>query len=139
MESGTGAPSRQKEARSDSGRSFSLEANFYVNGCFLAISEGNDRRLGAISVAISSQNNTTAAKVIPSKSDPLFVNTIAEKVASMINGICMVSFHSKAQLKLEDMKAIMGGVMNIVEAEGNRGNNNNGDNKNKNNNTIIGR
>jgi hypothetical protein len=117
MESGTGALSRQ-EVRSDSGRSFLLEANFYGNGCFLAISE-RDRRIGAISVALSSQNNTTAAKVIPSKSDPLFVNTIAEKVASMINGICIVSFYAKAQLKLEDMKAIMGGVMQIVEAEGN--------------------
>ncbi|AIC15540.1 hypothetical protein [Nitrososphaera viennensis] len=124
MESGTGAPSRE-EVRSDSGRSFLLEANFYGNGCFLAISEGGNRRIGAISVAISSQNNTTAAKVIPSKSDPLFVNTIAEKVASMINGICIVSFYAKGQLKLEDMKAIMGGVMHIVEAEGNNSNGNN--------------
>ena len=114
MESGTRAQSR--EIRSDSGRNFQLEASFYGNGCFLAISEG-DRRLGAISVAISSQNNTTAAKVIPSKNDPLFVNTIAEKVASMTNGICIVSFHSKGQLHLDDMKAIMGEVMNTVGAE----------------------
>jgi hypothetical protein len=119
MESGTGASSRsEEEVRSDSGRSFLLEANFYGNGCFLAISEG-ERRIGAISVALSSQNNTAAAKVIPSKSDPIFVNTVAEKVASMTNGICIVSFYAKSQLKLEDMKAIMGGVMHIVEAEGN--------------------
>lgn len=114
MESGTQV--RTGQIRSVSGRSFSLETNFYVNGCFLSISEG-DRRLGAITVAISSQNNTTSAKVIPSKNDPLFVNTIAEKVASMINGICIVSFYAKTQLKLEDMKAIMGEVMNTVEAE----------------------
>ncbi len=121
--------------RSDSGRSFSLEANFYGNGCFLAVSEGSDRRIGAVSVAISSQNNTTAARVIPSKSDPIFVNTVAEKVASMINGICIVSFYAKAQLKLEDMKAIMGEVMHIVEAEGSSGNKN----IDKNINTSIGK
>jgi hypothetical protein len=114
MESGNQAQS--KEIRSDSGRNFQLEASFYGNGCFLAIFEG-ERRIGAISVAISSQNNTTAAKVIPSKNDPLFVSTIAEKVASMTNGICMVSFYSKTQLKLEDMKAIMGEVMNTVGAQ----------------------
>lgn len=114
MESGNQAQSR--DIRSDSGRNFQLEATFYGNGCFLAIFEG-ERKLGAISVAISSQNNTTAAKVIPSKNDPLFVNTIAEKVASMTNGICMVSFYSKTQLKLEDMKAIMGEVMNTVGAQ----------------------
>jgi hypothetical protein len=114
MESGARAQSR--EIHSDSGRNFQLEASFYGNGCFLAIFE-NDRKIGAISVAISSQNNTTAAKVIPSKNDPLFVNTLAEKVASMTNGICIVSFHSKQQLKLEDMKAIMGEVMNTVEGQ----------------------
>jgi hypothetical protein len=35
-------------------------------------------------------------------------------VASTINGICAVSFHANSQLRLEDMKAIMGEVMNIV-------------------------
>jgi hypothetical protein len=35
----------------------------------------------------------------------------------MINGICIVSFHSKGQLHLDDMKAIMGEVMNTVGAE----------------------
>jgi hypothetical protein len=108
----------RSKVRSESGREFLLEAIFYNNGCFLAISEG-DRRIGAISVALSSQNNTTTAKVIPSKSDPIFVNTIAEKVASMINGICIVSFYVKAQIQLEDMKAIMGEVLHIVEANKN--------------------
>lgn len=101
--------------RSDSGRSFLLETNFYGNGCFISISEG-DRRIGAISVAISSAGKASAARVIPSKHDPVFVNTVAEKVASMINGVCIVSFYAKAALKLEDMRAIMGELMNIVEA-----------------------
>jgi hypothetical protein len=114
MESGTG-PYQSRAVRSDSGRNFLLEATFYSNGCFVSISEG-ERRLGAISVAISSQNNTNAAKVIPSKHDPVFVNTVSEKVASMINGICVVSFHAKSQLGLDDMKAIMGEVMNTVQA-----------------------
>lgn len=94
-------------------RSFLLETHFYSNGCFLSISEG-ERRLGAISVALSSASNTSAVKVIPSRHDPLFANTVAEKMASMINGICAVSFHANSQLRLEDMKAIMGEVMNIV-------------------------
>jgi hypothetical protein len=32
----------------------------------------------------------------------------------MINGICIVSFYSTNQLNLNDMKAIMGEIMNIV-------------------------
>jgi len=102
----------QRQVRSNE-RSFLLEAHFYSNGCFISISEG-EPRLGAISVAVSSASNTTAVKVIPSRHDPLFANTVAEKVASMINGICAVSFHANSQMRLEDMKAIMGEVMNIV-------------------------
>jgi hypothetical protein len=44
----------------------------------------------------------------------VFINTISEKVSLMINGICIVSFYSTNQLNLEDMKAIMGEIMNIV-------------------------
>jgi hypothetical protein len=32
----------------------------------------------------------------------------------MINGICLVSLYSVKQLNLDDMKAIMGEIMNIV-------------------------
>jgi hypothetical protein len=105
--------------RSDSGRDFFLEYLFYDNGCFISISEG-DLRLGAISVAISSANATNVAKVIPSKSDQIFLNSIAEKVSKMINGICIVSFHSKTQIELADMKAIMGEIMSIISSRKNK-------------------
>jgi hypothetical protein len=97
------------------GRDFFLKCLFFQNGCFLVISEGEEQRIGALSVAISTSNKINVAKVIPSKYDSIFINTIAEKTSSMINGICLVSFHSKAQLQLEDMKAIMGEVMNIID------------------------
>ncbi|MEP0825590.1 MAG: hypothetical protein HRF40_08900 [Nitrososphaera sp.] len=80
------------------------------------ISEG-ERRIGAISVAISTSNKVNVAKVIPSKYDSIFINSVAEKVSSMINGICLVSLHSKAQLQLDDMKAIMGEVMTIIDSK----------------------
>ena len=98
------------------GRDFFLQSLFFQNGCFLVISEGEEeKRIGALSVAISTSNKVNIAKVIPSKYDSIFINTIAEKISSMINGICLVSFYSKAQLQLEDMKAIMGEVMNIID------------------------
>ena len=34
----------------------------------------------------------------------------------MTNGICILSFHAKEQLSLDDMKAIMGEVMQVVGA-----------------------
>jgi hypothetical protein len=103
----------RKVVSSSTGRNFSLQTILFQNGCFVIIFEG-EPRIGAVSVAISTSNKVNVAKVIPSKYDSIFINTVAEKVSSMINGICMVSLHNKSQLQLDDMKAIMGEVMNIV-------------------------
>ena len=102
-----------KVVNSSTGRNFLLQTIFFQNGCFIVITEG-EQRIGAISIAISASNKVNAAKVIPSKYDSIFINTVAEKVSSMINGICLVSLHSQSQLQLDDMKAIMGEVTNTV-------------------------
>ena len=80
------------------------------------ITEGQPR-IGAVSIAISASNKVSTAKVIPSKHDSIFINTMAEKVSSMINGISLVSLHSQSQLELDDMKAIMEGVLNTISSK----------------------
>src|ERR687888_2569333 len=108
-----------RTAKSESGRIFFIKFLFFENGCFIAIAEASDR-IGSISVSISSSNKVNTAKVIPSKFDSIFVSTISERVSSMLNGICIVSLHSAKQLQLDDMKAIMGEIMNLVKEEHNR-------------------
>ena len=110
----------ERVVSSGNGRDFLLQANFFQNGCFIVVSEG-ERRIGAMSVAISTSNKVNVAKVIPSKYDSIFINTVAEKVSTMINGICLVSLHNKNQLQLDDMKAIMGEVMNIIGSKKHEG------------------
>ena len=100
--------------RSGTQRNFALQSLFFQNGCFIIISE-DQPRIGAVSVSISAAaGKVNTAKVIPSKYDSIFINTISEKVSSMINGICLVSLHNKTPLQLDDMKAIMDEIMNIV-------------------------
>ena len=86
----------------------------FQNGCFISVSESLNR-IGSISVSISASNKVNTAKVIPSKFNSMFVSTISERIASMINGICLISLHSLKQLEFDDMKAIMGEIMNLVE------------------------
>ena len=105
--------------RSQSGRTFYAKYISFQNGCFIALHEGSDA-LGSISISISSSNKINTAKVIPSKFDSMFVDTISQRVSSMINGICLVSFHSTKQLQFEDMKAIMDEIMNLIRGEGSR-------------------
>jgi hypothetical protein len=99
---------------SASKRTFLIKFLSFQNGCFISVSESLNR-IGSISVSISASNKVNTAKVIPSKFNPMFVSTISERVASMINGICLISLHSLTQLEFEDMKAIMGEIMNLVE------------------------
>jgi hypothetical protein len=102
-----------KTVSSGTRRNFFIQSTFFQNGSFFIITEG-EQRIGAISISINASGKVNTAKVIPSKYDSIFINTIAEKVSAMINGICLVSLYSKSQLQLDDMKAIMGEVMNIV-------------------------
>ena len=99
---------------SASKRTFLIKFLSFQNGCFISVSESVNR-IGSISVSISTSNKINTAKVIPSKFNSMFVSTISERVASMINGICLISLHSLIQLEFEDMKAIMGEIMNLVE------------------------
>jgi hypothetical protein len=108
-----------RTVRSASRRIFLIKFLSFQNGCFIALAEGS-HKIGSIYVSISSSNKVNTAKVIPSKFDSMFVNTISEKVSSMINGICLVSFHSTKQLQLDDMKAIMGEIMKLIEEEYNQ-------------------
>ena len=103
--------------RSESGRIFYVKYLSFQNGCFIAIDEGSDA-LGSVSISVSSSNKISTAKVIPSKLDSMFVHTISQRVSSMINGICLASFHSTKQLQFEDMKAIMDEIVKLVRNEG---------------------
>jgi hypothetical protein len=114
----TGGPETEiTSANSTTGREFGIHAIFFENGCFLTINEG-DYRIGAVAASIgTSGGRVNTAKVIPSKHDAVFLTTVSEKVASMINGISLVSLHCKVALQLEDMKAIMEVVMGIIKGK----------------------
>lgn len=110
-----------RQVKTESKRIFSLKFLTFENGYFILLAEGPDR-IGSLSVSISSSNKVNTAKVIPSKYDSMFISTISERVSSMVNGICIVSLHSVKQLNLDDMKAIMGEIMNIVREKCNENN-----------------
>jgi hypothetical protein len=97
----------------ESQKSFILKCVSFENGLFILVAEGIDR-IGSLAVSIAASNKSNTATVIPSKYHSVFINTISEKVSLMINGICIVSLYSTNQLNLEDMKAIMGEIMNVV-------------------------
>jgi hypothetical protein len=108
-----------RTVRAPSTRIFLIKFLSFQNGCFIIVAEDSNR-IGSLYVSIASTNKVCTAKVIPSKYDSIFINTISERISTMINGICLVCMHSVKNLHLDDMKAIMGEIMNLVgEDEGN--------------------
>jgi hypothetical protein len=103
----------EREIKTESQRTFTLKCVSFENGLFIVVAEGANR-IGSLTVSISSSNKSNTATVIPSRYNSMFINTISEKVSSMVNGICVVSLYNAKQLNLEDMKAIMDEIMNII-------------------------
>jgi hypothetical protein len=110
-----------RTVRAPSTRIFLIKFLSFQNGCFIIVAEDSNR-IGSLSVSIASANKVTTAKVIPSKYDSIFINTISERISTMINGICLVCMHSVKNLHLDDMKAIMGEIMNLVGRHDERNN-----------------
>src|SRR5215210_5247054 len=93
-----------------------IKSIFFENGCFIIISE-NSNRIGSVIMASSLSNKVTSAIVIPSKFDSVFINSIAQRISLMINGICLVSLHIKTPLDVRDMKTIMGEILNMISIQ----------------------
>lgn len=94
-------------------RDFMVQLLSFNNGNFISITEGKEK-IGAMVVSIGSGTRTTTATVIPSKSDSFFLKMVSERVASITNGICIVSLNIQKELGLETMKVVMNEIMEIV-------------------------
>lgn len=86
----------------------------FDNGNFISITEGKEK-IGAMVVSIGSGTRISTVTIIPAKSESLFLKMISERVASIINGICIVSINIQKELRLEDMKIIMNEIIEIVK------------------------
>jgi hypothetical protein len=95
-------------------REFLVQIVPFDNGNFISITEGKEK-IGAMVVSIGSRSRTSTVTVIPSKSESLFLKMVSERIASTINGICIVSINVQKDLKLEAMKNIMNEIMEIVK------------------------
>jgi len=95
-------------------REFLIQLVPFDNGNFISITEGKEK-IGAMVVSICSGTRTSTATVIPSKSESLFLKMVSERIASISNGICVVSLNTQKELGLETMKTLMNEIMEIVK------------------------
>jgi hypothetical protein len=89
------------------GRQFLIRIIRMSNGCFISISEGKLHKIGSLNVSLKGSPGVSTAKVIPSKYDSVFLNMLSERIASLINGICVASLFTQNALDLKSMKSVM--------------------------------
>ncbi len=95
-------------------REFLIQIVPFDNGNFISITEGKEK-IGAMVVSIGSGARTSTVTVIPSKSESLFLKMVSERIASVTNGICIVSINIQRDLDLESMKKIMNEILEILK------------------------
>lgn len=105
-----------KDIQIEDKRTIRIKLIFFENGCFIIISE-NSNKIGSITISSSISNKVTSAIIIPSKFDSIFINSIAQRISLMLNGICLVSLHTKIQLDLKSMKTIMGEILSMISTQ----------------------
>ncbi|MFQ5970203.1 MAG: hypothetical protein ACE5J2_06910 [Nitrososphaerales archaeon] len=95
-------------------REFYIRIIRMSNGCFISISEGPSQRIGSLNVSLHGSMGVNTAKVIPSKYDSIFLNMISERIASLVNGICIISLYTPSALDLNAMKKILESITDAI-------------------------
>jgi hypothetical protein len=97
-----------------SSRAFSLRLIKFFNGCFISISEDN-QKIGSLHVSTAHASKVSTAKVIPSKVDSIFLTSISERIALMLNGFAIVNFSASRALNKLDMEDILSEILKLIE------------------------
>ena len=76
------------------GRVFNIHVIRAKNGCFLMVSEGEEIKLGSISLSVKIGDRANSSIIIPSKFGDIYSRILSESVSMMINGIVIASLYS---------------------------------------------
>jgi hypothetical protein len=97
-----------------SSRLFSVRIIRFSNGCFISISE-DYQKIGSLHVSTAQAGKVSTAKVIPNKADSIFLTSISERIALMVNGFTIVNFSARLALNKLDMEDILSEILKLIE------------------------
>lgn len=82
------------------------------NGCFISISEGKEHKIGALNISVSNGISVSTSRIIPSKYNSIFLDLLSQRIASLVNGICILSFNINSSLDDVCMRYILESIIN---------------------------
>lgn len=96
------------------GRTFLIQVLRFANGCFIAVTEGNEGRIGALEVSIRARDGVDSSAIIPSMSSGIFPSILGEMSSNQVNGLSVVSVHLNKDLISEAAKEILAEVSEML-------------------------
>ena len=87
------------------------------NGCFISISEGKEHKIGALNVSVFNGVSVSTSRIIPSKYNGIFLDLLSQRIAALVNGICIISFNINSSLDDACMRYILESIINGLREE----------------------
>jgi hypothetical protein len=105
---------KQTQISCRTSRVFSIRFLKFSNGCFISLSE-DYQKIGSLYVSSANSNKVSTAKVIASKSNSIFLTSITERVALMVNGFAIVNLSSNGGLSRSDMEDVLDAILKLID------------------------
>ena len=95
-------------------RNFTIQVLRFDNGCFVSITEGQEK-IGGLTASIGTGSVPITTSIIPAKSESLFLKLISEQLSSIITGINIISTFIPKELENKTAKTLIAKIKEMVE------------------------
>ena len=95
-------------------RSFMIQVLRFDNGCFVSITEGQDK-IGGMVASIGTDPIPISNTIIPAKFESLFLRLVSERLSSIIKGINIISAYIPQELDSKTANTLLDKIKEIVE------------------------
>ena len=89
------------------GRVFKITFLNFSNGCFLSITEGIEERIGSLTLSMRIHDKVEHTIIIPENRGGVFSSILSELVASVIQGLIIVSLYLLDRLSSDVAKDLL--------------------------------
>ncbi len=95
-------------------RSFMIQMLRFDNGCFVSITEGQDK-IGGMLASIATNSIPIINTIISPKYESLFLKLVSERLSSIIKGINIISAYIPQELDSKTANTLLDKIKEIVE------------------------
>lgn len=98
-----------------SGRGFRMRLLGFGNGCFLMVSEGEEERIGSLTLSMKIHDKVEHTSVIPEMRAGVFASVLADLAANLVPGITIVSLYLKSELRPDAAQELLKRIQDFLK------------------------